>query len=132
MELFAILRRRWILASILLLITIVATASAFIKLPTTYQATSSVVFLAPKSQAKAYGGNTYLAFNSTLNQTADVVRYETNDVRTANALAARGYTNREISGKLFITVSTVEQHLSRVYRKLNIRHRQELPTSFAS
>jgi len=48
------------------------------------------------------------------------------------SLAARGYTNREISGKLFITVSTVEQHLSRVYRKLNIRHRQELPTSFAS
>ena len=45
------------------------------------------------------------------------------------SLAAQGYTNREISGKLFITVSTVEQHLTRAYRKLNIRHRQELPTS---
>ncbi|GAB3677675.1 hypothetical protein GCM10027589_47930 [Actinocorallia lasiicapitis] len=47
------------------------------------------------------------------------------------ALAAQGFTNREISNKLFITVSTVEQHLTRVYRKLNIRHRQELPASFA-
>jgi len=48
------------------------------------------------------------------------------------SLAAQGYTNREISNKLFITVSTVEQHLTRVYRKLNIRHRCELPTSLAS
>lgn len=48
------------------------------------------------------------------------------------SLAARGYTNREISDKLFITVSTVEQHLTRVYRKLNIRHRSELPSSLAS
>jgi DNA-binding CsgD family transcriptional regulator/tetratricopeptide (TPR) repeat protein/ABC-type transporter Mla MlaB component len=48
------------------------------------------------------------------------------------ALAAQGYTNREISNKLFVTVSTVEQHLTRVYRKLNIRHRRELPASLAS
>lgn len=48
------------------------------------------------------------------------------------SLAAQGYSNREISNKLFITVSTVEQHLTRVYRKLNIRHRQELQATFAS
>lgn len=36
-------------------------------------------------------------------------------------LAARGYTNREISRRLYITISTVEQHLTRVYRKLNVR-----------
>ncbi|MCX4902866.1 LuxR family transcriptional regulator [Streptomyces sp. NBC_00878] len=42
-------------------------------------------------------------------------------------LAARGSTNREISEELFITVSTVEQHLTRVYRKLDITSRQELP-----
>ncbi|WP_246561306.1 LuxR family transcriptional regulator [Streptomyces roseirectus] len=41
-------------------------------------------------------------------------------------LAARGRTNREISEELFITVSTVEQHLTRVYRKLDITSRQEL------
>ncbi len=38
-------------------------------------------------------------------------------------LAALGLTNQEISSSLFITVSTVEQHLTRVYRKLGIRSR---------
>ncbi|MGO4424363.1 LuxR C-terminal-related transcriptional regulator, partial [Streptomyces sp. MCAF7] len=42
-------------------------------------------------------------------------------------LAACGYTNRDISSRLYITVSTVEQHLTRVYRKLKIRGRQQLP-----
>ncbi|MBM2619673.1 AAA family ATPase [Actinoplanes sp. LDG1-06] len=43
------------------------------------------------------------------------------------ALAASGLTNREIAAKLHITASTVEQHLTRVYRKLRVRHRRELP-----
>ncbi len=47
--------------------------------------------------------------------------------RRVATLAASGYTNREISLKLHITVSTVEQHLTRVYRKLNITRRQDLP-----
>ncbi|WP_309116650.1 AAA family ATPase [Saccharothrix sp.] len=41
-------------------------------------------------------------------------------------LAARGHTNREIGHKLFITVSTVEQHLTRAYRKLGISRRTDL------
>ncbi|GGZ64370.1 transcriptional regulator [Streptomyces inusitatus] len=49
--------------------------------------------------------------------------------RKVAALAAHGYTNREISARLFITISTVEQHLTRVYRKINISHRQDLPVS---
>lgn len=40
--------------------------------------------------------------------------------RRVALLAAEGYTNREISARLFITVSTVEQHLTRVYRKMAI------------
>ncbi|MGW7492653.1 AAA family ATPase [Streptomyces sp. NPDC054786] len=47
--------------------------------------------------------------------------------RVAN-LAAMGLTNREISRRLYITVSTVEQHLTRVYKKLAIRGRVNLPT----
>ncbi|MFE4261712.1 AAA family ATPase [Streptomyces sp. NPDC056883] len=43
------------------------------------------------------------------------------------ALAADGHSNREIAGKLFVTVSTVEQHLTKVYSKLNVRCRSELP-----
>ncbi|MGW1818911.1 LuxR C-terminal-related transcriptional regulator [Streptomyces sp. NPDC002125] len=46
-------------------------------------------------------------------------------------LAARGLTNREISGQLFITVSTVEQHLTRIYRKLGVTRRSNLPTRLA-
>ncbi|MER6694916.1 helix-turn-helix transcriptional regulator, partial [Streptomyces minutiscleroticus] len=43
-------------------------------------------------------------------------------------LAALGYTNREISGRLHVTISTVEQHLTRVYRKLDVAGRSELPS----
>ncbi|MFJ4790082.1 AAA family ATPase [Streptomyces sp. NPDC088794] len=48
------------------------------------------------------------------------------------ALAASGCTNREIAGKLFITVSTVEQHLTKIYRKLKVRRRKDLPTELRS
>ncbi|MFB4308126.1 AAA family ATPase [Actinomadura sp. GTD37] len=41
-------------------------------------------------------------------------------------LAAHGFTNREISAQLHITVSTVEQHLTRIYRKLQITRRADL------
>lgn len=47
--------------------------------------------------------------------------------RRVATLAVHGHTNREIAVKLYITVSTVEQHLTRVYRKLNIAGRQSLP-----
>jgi DNA-binding CsgD family transcriptional regulator len=42
-------------------------------------------------------------------------------------LAAYGHTNGQIAQKLYITVSTVEQHLTRVYRKLGVAGRAELP-----
>ncbi|MET7603247.1 AAA family ATPase [Streptomyces avermitilis] len=46
--------------------------------------------------------------------------------RRVTALAALGHSNREIGRKLFITKSTVEQHLTRVYRKLGVRNRADL------
>jgi hypothetical protein len=91
MEVLASLRRRWILTTILFVFTLAATAAALVKLPWTYSAQSSVVFLASDLASKPYGGNPYLAFGSTLNQTADVIRYEVSDQRTALALAAGGY-----------------------------------------
>jgi DNA-binding CsgD family transcriptional regulator/tetratricopeptide (TPR) repeat protein len=42
------------------------------------------------------------------------------------ALAAAGNTNRQIAESLFITVSTVEQHLTKIYRKLNVHSRSGL------
>jgi ATP/maltotriose-dependent transcriptional regulator MalT len=50
--------------------------------------------------------------------------------RRVAELAARGHTNRQISRRLFVTVSTVEQHLTRVYRKLHVTRRAELPSFF--
>ncbi|WP_051827698.1 AAA family ATPase [Streptomyces bicolor] len=47
-------------------------------------------------------------------------------------LAARGLTNREIADKLFITVSTVEQHLTRAYRKLDVQRRTDLMAKITS
>jgi DNA-binding CsgD family transcriptional regulator len=46
--------------------------------------------------------------------------------RRVATLAARGWTNRQIAHDLYITVSTVEQHLTQVYRKLKVRRRTDL------
>jgi DNA-binding CsgD family transcriptional regulator len=42
------------------------------------------------------------------------------------ALAAEGYTNRQVASRLYVTVSTVEQHLTRAYRKLGVQRRADL------
>ncbi|MGW1976989.1 AAA family ATPase [Streptomyces sp. NPDC001889] len=47
--------------------------------------------------------------------------------RRVAGLAASGYTNRQIAQHLHITMSTVEQHLTRVYRKLRVHRRTDLP-----
>jgi DNA-binding CsgD family transcriptional regulator len=54
-----------------------------------------------------------------------VRRLSTAEQRVAT-LAANGRTNAEIARHLFVTVSTVEQHLTHIYRKLEIRGRSEL------
>jgi DNA-binding CsgD family transcriptional regulator len=50
--------------------------------------------------------------------------------RRVAKLAARGRSNKEIAAELFMGVSTVEAHLSRVYRKLGVR-RAELAARLA-
>jgi DNA-binding CsgD family transcriptional regulator len=45
-------------------------------------------------------------------------------------LAAQGRQNKEIASALFLGVSTVEKHLSNVYRKLGVRSRTELAGHF--
>ncbi|MCD9591918.1 LuxR family transcriptional regulator [Streptomyces sp. 8ZJF_21] len=51
--------------------------------------------------------------------------------RRVAALAAAGQTNREIAEQLFVTASTVEQHLTSVFRKLGVKGRKQLPTALA-
>jgi DNA-binding CsgD family transcriptional regulator len=47
-------------------------------------------------------------------------------------LAVQGLTNREIAQRLYITVSTVEQHLTKVYRKLGVTSRSDLAAAQAA
>ncbi|GEL94529.1 LuxR C-terminal-related transcriptional regulator [Cellulomonas composti] len=46
--------------------------------------------------------------------------------REVMRLIARGYTYREVAGELFISVKTVETHVSAVLRKLQLSNRHEL------
>ena len=46
--------------------------------------------------------------------------------RRIAALVAEGKRNREIAQALFMSGATVEAHLTRIYRKLDIRSRSEL------
>ena len=51
--------------------------------------------------------------------------------RRVAELAAERRTNSAIARELFITVSTVEQHLTKVFRKLGVRSRAELAEALA-
>ena len=56
---------------------------------------------------------------SVAGRTPDVQLTDTE--RQVAALASEGRTNKEIAAALYMGVSTVEAHLSRVYRKLGVR-----------
>jgi capsular polysaccharide biosynthesis protein len=134
MESLRTLRRRWILTSVLLLLTLAGTAAAVVMLPWTYQSQAMTVLLASRSASKMSGGNPYLAFDQSLTYTADLIRREVMDPRTALALAARGYTGNylvtaatDTSGPvLLVTVTgsnkyTVENTLHGVTDELNTK-----------
>ena len=50
----------------------------------------------------------------------------TDTERQVAELAANGRTNREIAAELFMSVHTVEAHLTRVFRALDVQNRTEL------
>ncbi len=56
----------------------------------------------------------------------------TTSERRVAELAAVGTSNKEIAQSLFVTLRTVEMHLSNAYSKLEIRSRHELATALAS
>ena len=52
--------------------------------------------------------------------------------RVLAQLAAGGVSNKEIAQSLFVTLRTVEMHLSNTYNKLEIRSRHELAEALVS
>jgi capsular polysaccharide biosynthesis protein len=92
MEIMQVLRKRWALTTTFLILTIIATATAVVKLPWTYTSAANVLFVPSQNLARAYGGNPYLAFSTTINELADAISYETTDPVAAQALATAGYT----------------------------------------
>jgi DNA-binding CsgD family transcriptional regulator len=52
--------------------------------------------------------------------------------RRVAQMAADDLSNKEIAQALFVTVKTVEQHLGRVYRKLEISSRRDLAAALAA
>jgi class 3 adenylate cyclase/DNA-binding CsgD family transcriptional regulator len=51
--------------------------------------------------------------------------------RRIAAMAAEGLSNREIAQALFVTLRTVEMHLSNAFRKLDVSSRTQLPAALA-
>ena len=91
-ESFRTLRRHWILTLSLILLTLLGAAAALVKLPWTYTSQSTIVLLASEHAAKQSGGNPYLAFDSSLSLTANIVRRTMMDPHTGQDLASHGYT----------------------------------------
>ncbi|MGV9747344.1 AAA family ATPase [Rhodococcus zopfii] len=69
------------------------------------------------------------AGEGTAERTADAVALTPQEQSVA-ALVAAGHTNKEVAGELFLSVKTVQYHLTRVYAKFGIRSRSELAARF--
>lgn len=87
------LRRRWILTTTLLLLTLVGAALAWVKIPGPYQAESMVVLIPSHQTSIVNGNNPYLSFGGSENVAGDIVLRQMMAPQTVVSLAARGYAS---------------------------------------
>lgn len=59
-------------------------------------------------------------------QSADPLAQLSGRERTVAFAVARGLSNKEVAGELYISLKTVDSHLQQIYRKLDIRSRTQL------
>jgi hypothetical protein len=85
------LRRRWILTTLLLLLTLVGTALIWVKKPGPYQAESMVALIPSHQSSIVNGNNPYLSFGGSENIAGDIVLRQMMAPQTVAALADRGY-----------------------------------------
>jgi DNA-binding CsgD family transcriptional regulator len=65
-------------------------------------------------------------------QAADQILVLTSRERDVARLVARGATNQQAAGQLYVSVKTVEYHLRNIYTKLGISSRSQLAALFPS
>jgi DNA-binding CsgD family transcriptional regulator len=91
--------------------------------------------LARRGGAIAIGKRAHAELEATGERSAPpqavAARVLTPSERRVAELAAEGLSNREIAQSLFLTVKTVEGHLTHAYRKLEVHSRTELPKALA-
>ncbi|MBG0827447.1 hypothetical protein HS041_06675 [Planomonospora sp. ID67723] len=85
-------RRRWILALALLLVTVASVTTTMFLLPWTYEARANVVFLSSQQLSKEAGGNPYLYFDSSLKVTAEIVSRSLMSERQGTLMKEAGLT----------------------------------------